>query len=123
MIFRIKIFRLDLFFLLHQGKRKKYLHQQKSPFLYEMGFILFNNKLLQLKSNYFLYFLTKNLSTIDKAKLTMAPMEANKTVLKISSECKFGSTLKNVPPAVANNVGLLDCICMVIDGCNLTYCR
>jgi hypothetical protein len=44
MIFGIKILRLDFLFLLYQDKRKNTLHQQKSPFLYEMGLILFNNK-------------------------------------------------------------------------------
>jgi hypothetical protein len=40
------------------------------------------------------------LSVMDVMKLTIAPREANITVLKTSSECKFGNTLKNVPPAV-----------------------
>lgn len=70
----------------------------------------------------------KNLSVIDIAKLTIAPIEANKTVFKISSECKFGTTLKNVPPAVPINVGLLVVILnfvkdLFVDCRNLTYCR
>lgn len=85
--------------------------------------ISLNSRSPQLELNYFLCFLIKNLSAIDNAKLTIAPIEANKTVFKISSECKFGTTLKNVPPAVPINVGLLDCIFMIVDCRNLTYCR
>ncbi|MET3049855.1 hypothetical protein [Flavobacterium psychrophilum] len=44
------------------------------------------------------------MSTKDIVKLTIAPTEANTTVFKTSSECKFGNTLKNVPPAVPINV-------------------
>ena len=65
----------------------------------------------------------KNLSIIDIPKLTIAPIVANITVFRTSSECKFGTTLKNVPPAVPINVGLLDCIFMIADCRNLTYCR
>ena len=81
------------------------------------------NGLTQLKLNYFLCFLIKNLSSIDIVKLTSAPIVANKTVLKTSSECKFGTTLKNVPPAVPIKVGLLDGISIIVDGGNLTNSR
>jgi len=47
-----------------------------------------------------LYLLRRILRVIDTIKLTIAPIEAKATVLKISSECKFGNTLKKVPPAV-----------------------
>ena len=87
------------------------------------GILMSNSRSPQLELNYFLCFLIKNLSTIDIPKLTIAPIVANKTVFKTSSECKFGNTLKNVPPAVPINVGLLDCIFMIIDCRNLTYCR
>ncbi len=40
------------------------------------------------------------LSSIDITKLTIAPRAANIIVFKTSSECKFGKTLKKVPPAV-----------------------
>lgn len=58
----------------------------------------------QLELDYFLYFFIKNLSTKDIEKLTTAPIDANITVFKTSPECKFGTTLKNVPPAVHINV-------------------
>ena len=82
-----------------------------------------NSRSPQLELNYFLYFLIKNLRAIDIAKLTIAPIVANKTVFKTSSECKFGTTLKNVPPAVPIKVVLLDCISIIVDGGNLTNCR
>ncbi len=47
------------------------------------------------------------LSSIDIRKLTIAPRAANIIVFKTSSECKFGKTLKNVPPAVPIRVWLL----------------
>jgi hypothetical protein len=56
----------------------------------------------------------KNLSDKDMIKLTIAPSVANITVFKISSECKFGRTLKNVPQAVPITVELLSVI--VFDG-------
>ena len=87
------------------------------------GILMSNSRSPQLELNYFLCFLIKNLSTIDIPKLTIAPIVANKTVFKTSSECKFGTTLKNVPPAVLINVGLLDCISFFADGSNLAYSR
>jgi hypothetical protein len=51
----------------------------------------------------------------------MAPIAANKTVFKTSSEYKYGTTLKKVPPAVPIKVGLLDCISIFADGGNLAY--
>jgi hypothetical protein len=86
------------------------------------GISMFNSRSPQLESNYFLCFLIKNLRVIDIIKLTIAPIEANKTVLKTSSECKFGKMLKNVPLAVPINVGLLDCIFMIVNCGNLTHC-
>ena len=58
----------------------------------------------QLELDYFLCLLMKNLSTKDIVKLTNAPTDASTTVFITSSECKFGNTLKNVPPAVPINV-------------------
>ncbi len=52
----------------------------------------------------------RNLSAKDIEKLTTAPTEANITVFRTSSECKFGNTLKNVPPAVPITVELPCCI-------------
>ena len=49
----------------------------------------------QLELDYFLCLLMKNLSTKDIVKLTNAPTDANNTVRKTSSECKFGNTQKN----------------------------
>ena len=60
----------------------------------------------QLELDYFLCFLMRYLSVIDIIKLTIAPREANITVFKTSSECKFGNTLKKVPPAVPIRVWL-----------------
>lgn len=54
----------------------------------------------QLELDYFLCFLMRYLSVMDVMKLTIAPRAANIIVFKTSSECKFGKTLKNVPPAV-----------------------
>lgn len=68
------------------------------------GILMSNSRSPQLESNYFLCFLIKNLSTKDIVKLTKAPTDASTTVFKTSSECKFGNTLKNVPPAVPINV-------------------
>ena len=92
------------------------------------GILTSNSRSPQLELNYFLCFFIKNLSAIDSAKLTMAPIAANKTVFKTSSECKFGKTLKNVPPAVPINVGLLLVILNFVKDlfvrCRyLTYCR
>ena len=69
-----------------------------------MGILMSNSRSPQLELDYFLCFLMKNLSTKDIVKLTNAPTEASTTVFKTSSECKFGNTLKNVPPAVPINV-------------------
>ena len=79
----------------------------KKPKLFRLGFNSTSILVKKPKPNYFLYFLIKNLSTIEIPKLTIAPIAAKKTVLKTSSESKFGTTLKNVPPAVPINVGLL----------------
>ena len=49
----------------------------------------------------------------------MAPTVAKITVLVISSEDRLGAILKNVPPAVPTNVGLL----FVISCSKLTYSR
>jgi len=49
----------------------------------------------------------KILSTKDIKKLTIAPSVARIIVLSTSSECKFGKTLKKVPPAVPITVELL----------------
>ena len=49
----------------------------------------------------------KNLRIKDIEKLTTAPSVARIIVFKTSSECKFGKTLKNVPPAVPITVELL----------------
>lgn len=87
------------------------------------GILMSNSRSPQLELNYFLCFLIKNLSTIDIPKLTIAPIVANKTVFKTSSECKFGTILKKVPPAVPINVGLLTCISIFADSGNLTNCR
>ncbi|SNB05683.1 hypothetical protein FPC831_360006 [Flavobacterium psychrophilum] len=46
----------------------------------------------------------KNLSSKDIKKLTIAPSVARIIVFRISSECKFGKILKNVPQAVPINV-------------------
>jgi len=40
------------------------------------------------------------LSNKDITKLTIAPTVAKIIVFKTSSECKFGNTLKKVPPTV-----------------------
>lgn len=61
----------------------------------------------QLELDYFLCFLMKILSTKDIVKLTIAPSVARIIVFSTSSECKFGKTLKNVPPAVPITVELL----------------
>ncbi|AIJ37760.1 hypothetical protein FPSM_01265 [Flavobacterium psychrophilum] len=77
---------------------------KKCPIQSERAFLSLTQRSPQLELNYFLCFLIKNLSTKDIVKLTIAPTEANTTVFKTSSECKFGNTLKNVPPAVPINV-------------------
>jgi len=59
----------------------------------------------------------RNLSAKDIEKLTIAPTDANITVFKTSSECKFGKTLKKVPPAVPIAVELLCCIYFFGCGC------
>lgn len=87
------------------------------------GILMSNSRSPQLELNYFLCFLIKNLSIIDIPKLTIAPIVANKTVFKTSSECKFGTILKNVPPAVPINAGLLDCISIFADSGNLANSR
>ncbi|SDI00867.1 hypothetical protein SAMN04488062_1205 [Flavobacterium omnivorum] len=69
-----------------------------------MGILMSNPRSQQLELDYFLCFLMKNLSTKDIVKLTNAPTDASTTVFITSSECKFGNTLKNVPPAVPINV-------------------
>lgn len=63
----------------------------------------------------------KILSTKDIVKLTIAPRVARIIVLRTSSECKFGKTLKNVPPAVPITVELLCCIAFL--GCQLANRR
>lgn len=68
------------------------------------GILTSNSRSPQLELDYFLCFLMKNLRIKDIVKLTNAPTEASTTVFKTSSECKFGNTLKNVPPAVPINV-------------------
>ena len=72
----------------------------------------------------------KNLSSKDIKKLTIAPSEARIIVFKISSECKFGKMLKNVPPAVPTKVELLCCIVImsfakdhILACCQLAYGR
>ncbi|WP_222609782.1 hypothetical protein, partial [Flavobacterium psychrophilum] len=55
----------------------------------------------------------------DIEKLTTAPSVARIIVFKTSSECKFGKTLKNVPPAVPITVELLCCIGFFGCGCQL----
>ena len=77
----------------------------------------------QLELDYFLCFLIKILSSKDIKKLTIAPMDARIIVFRISSECKFGKTLKNVPPAVPTNVALLCCNAIVYYVCQLANCR
>jgi hypothetical protein len=57
-----------------------------------------------------LRFLIKNLSSIDTIKLTVAPIAAKTTVLKTSSEYKFGTILKKIPPAVFILVEISICI-------------
>ncbi len=88
-----------------------------------VGILMSNSRSPQLGLNYFLCFLIKNLSTKDIVKLTNAPTDASTTVFRTSSECKFGTILKNVPPAVPINVGLLPCISIFADSGNLTNCR
>ena len=61
----------------------------------------------QLELDYFLCFFIKILSTKDIKKLTIAPSVARIIVFSTSSECRFGKTLKNVPPAVPITVELL----------------
>ena len=61
----------------------------------------------QLELDYFLCFLMKILSIKDIKKLTIAPSVARIIVFNTSSECKFGKTLKKVPPAVPITVELL----------------
>lgn len=68
----------------------------------------------QLELNYFLCFFMKNLSAKDIEKLTIAPTDANITVFKTSAECKFGTILKNVPPAVPISVLLFTCITLFL---------
>ena len=72
----------------------------------------------------------KNLSSKDIKKLTIAPREARIIVFKISSEFRFGKTLKNVPPAVPTTVELLCCIVImtftkddILACCQLAYGR
>jgi len=74
------------------------------PNLFGKGILMSSSRSPQLELDYFLCFLMKNLSIKDIVKLTNAPTEASTTVFKTSSECKFGNTLKNVPPAVPINV-------------------
>lgn len=74
------------------------------PNLFGKGILMSNSRSPQLELDYFLCFLMKNLRIKDIVKLTNAPTEASTTVFKTSSECKFGNTLKNVPPAVPINV-------------------
>ena len=73
--------------------------------------------------NYFLYFLKKILNTKDNVKLTIAPIVANKTVFKTSSDVKFGRILKKVPLAVVDKVELLTVILLFIIGSNLADSR
>ena len=76
-----------------------------------LAFVLFNPKVTTTRVKlYFLCFLLKYLSTTEIEKLTRAPIVANATVLIMSSEFKFGKTLKKVPPAVPIIVELLCCI-------------
>lgn len=53
----------------------------------------------------------------------MAPIEANNTVFKISSEFKFGIILKKVPLAVAERVELLTVILLLIASGYLAHGR
>jgi hypothetical protein len=73
----------------------------------ERAFSSLTQRSPQLELNYFLCFLIKNLSTKDIKKLTIAPSVARIIVFSTSSECRFGKTLKNVPPAVPITVELL----------------
>ena len=65
----------------------------------------------------------KNLRIKDIEKLTTAPSVARIIVFKTSSECKFGKTLKNVPPAVPTNVVLLFCNAIIFCCGQLTKSR
>ena len=62
----------------------------------------------------------KNLRIKDIEKLTTAPSVARIIVFKTSSECKFGKTLKNVPPAVPTFIDKL--VCTVFKICFFVPC-
>ena len=87
---------------------------------FELSFCLIQRS-PQLELDYFLCFRIKILSTKDIVKLTIAPRVARIIVLSTSSECKFGKTLKNVPPAVPITVELLCSINFF--GCQLANSR
>tara|TARA_R110002111_G_scaffold2731_1_gene18204 strand:+ start:276 stop:611 length:336 start_codon:yes stop_codon:yes gene_type:complete len=80
----------------------------KKPKPSGLDFIVANSN--HFKLNYCLRFLIKNLSSIDTIKLTVAPIAAKTTVLKMSSEYKFGTILKKIPPAVFILVEISICI-------------
>ena len=82
-----------------------------------MDFLKCISRSPQLELHYFLYFLIKNLSSIEITKLTIAPKVAKIIVFTTSSECKFGIILKKVPPAVPINAELLLCTGIVFIGC------
>jgi hypothetical protein len=87
------------------------------------GILTSNSRSPQLELDYFLCFLIKNLRTKDIVKLTTAPTDANNIVFIKSSECRFGKTLKNVPPAVPITVELLCGIGFFGCACQLTNRR
>jgi hypothetical protein len=82
----------------HDSQLTTHYNKKTRPF--DLAFLSSNPWCFSRESNYFLCFFRRCLSAIDTIKLATAPIEANTTVLKTSSECKFGNTLKKVPPAV-----------------------
>lgn len=61
---------------------------------------------LELKTDYFLIFLTNHFNNNDTLKLTTAPSAARNTVLIISDEPMFTNTVKTVPQTVPRIVPL-----------------
>jgi hypothetical protein len=84
--------------------QKQIIKKAKS---HDLALIRLTQRSPQQGSNYGSDFLINSLSTSESKKLTIAPIAAKITVLKISSELRLGKTLKKVPLAVPLKVKLV----------------